>query len=232
MEAEEWKEECLDQLEKGTNRDYAYECCDSLHDLYVVTHSMILSMKNAYFNIARVYFVEVQSLVDIVENELDVEDDVFLFVDAVLDSFQDFKKDALHLFHVSHKEVSNVGQIINKVTSNLDRVYHSCALPPEEKVKLINDFTTYTEKLKARLSDVNKSIDNAKKILRKTQRLSDFEDTQDYFHKALDEVSDSILEAIKCLCCMERTLNEYVEKHVGISIHVICGKEACKDKQC
>jgi len=228
IDMEEWKKQCGERLGKGIKDDYTHECCDGLLALYADIHSMIYYLETTSSNIFSLSLVELATLVGILES---IGNNSLVAVDVVSSEFEEFRKDVLSVLRTSRKGIFYTGRRIGSMKGNVDRVYHSCVLPPDEKVKLLKSLSKQSRKLKNYLRDANTKIVKTVKLLQEIRRFSDLEN-MDKFHEELGSILESIHEALKCLCCMEKTLSEYAGRQVGLSAHPLCEKEAFRDTSC
>ncbi|MEM3549298.1 MAG: hypothetical protein QXJ23_09890 [Thermofilum sp.] len=228
MDMEEWEKQCRERLGKGIKDDYTHNCCSGLLALYADIHSMIYYLESTSSNIFSLSLVVLATLVGILES---IDNNSLVAVDVISSEFEEFRKDVLSVLHAYRKGIFYTGRRIRSMRGNADRVYHSCVLPPDEKIKLLKNLSNQSRKLKKYLRNADTKIVKTTKLLREIKRLTDLED-MNKFHEELGSVLESIQEALKCLCCMERTLSEYAGKHVGLSIHPLCEKEAFRDITC
>jgi uncharacterized protein YpiB (UPF0302 family) len=208
MDVEDWEEECVEWFGKGVNDGYVRECCESLNYMLVSILNMIGLLDWGTTVIYSMLIAEIDMLSKI-SKSIDNYGTSSSKADRV---FVDFKQKAPIMLEVARGNIVEAKDGVGFVLENLERIYHSCVVPPQEKIRLYNKLKRQSKKVENHLRDASDGIKNAVATLRSVKSLEDIKNMTIY-HEQLDYIFKATLEAIDALLDMKKALADFAKKY-------------------
>jgi hypothetical protein len=208
MDAEDWEEECVERLGKSVNDSDARECCESLNYILDSILNMIDRLDWGASIIFSMSIAEIDMLSKI-SKSIDNYGTSSSKADRV---FVEFRQKAPIMLEVARGNIVEAKDGVGFVLENLERVYHSCVVPPQEKIRLYNKLKRQSKKVESHLRDANDGIKIAVATLRGVKSLEDIKNMIIY-HEQLDYIFKATLEAIEALLDMKKALADFAKKY-------------------